>query len=153
MAERDRLQPGEPLAPARAAEADRHLVADELAATPDEDRWPPRETRALLLVATGRRTLDAAAVRGDRAAADDAVGAGRIAAPSLLLTVRQLPEVGVVSEKPAARVAVRSLEGPRRAQTGFRGAAGTGSGGKERIGFHRGRNAGAKLKIPLDGSK
>src|SRR6516164_4570549 len=124
MAERDRLQPGEPLAPARAAEADRHLVADELAATPDEDRWPPRETRALLLVATGRRTLDAAAVRGDRAAADDAVGAGRTAAPSLLLTVRQLPEVGMVSEKPAARVAVPSLEGPRRAQTGFRGAAG-----------------------------
>ncbi len=37
MAERDRLQPGEPMAAARAAEADRHLVADESAAATDED--------------------------------------------------------------------------------------------------------------------
>ena len=148
MAECDRLQPGKPLAAARAAEADRHVVADELAATPDEDGWPAREARAVLLVATGRRTPDAAAVRGDRAAADDAVGAGRIAAPSLLLTVRQVPEVGMVSEKPAARVAVPCLEGPRRAQTGFRGAAGTGYGCKERIGFHRGRKCRRQTENP-----
>jgi len=65
----------------------------------------------------------------------------------------------MVSEKPAARVAVPSLEGPRRAQTGFRGAAGTGSGGKERIGFHRGRkcrrqnenpNGWLKMRIPAE---
>ena len=54
----------------------------------------------------------------------------------------------MVSEKPAARVAVPSLEGPRRAQTGFRGAAGMGSGGKERIGFHRGRKCRRQTENP-----
>jgi len=33
-------------------------------------------------------------------------------------------------------------------QTGFRGAAGVGSGGKERTGFRRARNGSAKLEIP-----
>src|SRR5712691_6339412 len=69
LAERHRLYPGEPVAPARAAAADRHLVTDEPAATPDEDGRPARETRALLLVAAGRRTPDADSVRGDPATA------------------------------------------------------------------------------------
>src|SRR5689334_21787163 len=68
-------------------------------------------------------------LRIDRTAAGDAVGAGGIAAPSLLPTVRQVPEVEVVSEKSAASVAVLSLESPRRAQTGFGGPPGKGSGG------------------------
>jgi len=58
----------------------------------------------------------------------------------------------VVSEKSAVSAAVPSLEGLRMAQTGFRGAAGVGSGGKERTGFHRGRNASAKLEIPVHNS-
>jgi hypothetical protein len=86
-----------------------------------------------------------AAVRGDRATAGDVVGAGRIVAPSLLLMVRP---VGVVSEKSAARVAVPSLDVPRWGANGLFGAAEEGSGGKQRTGFHRGRNAGAKLQIP-----
>ncbi len=45
---------------------------------------------------------------------------------SLLAAGRPGPEVGVVSEKSAASAAVPSGEGPRRAQTGFRGAAGPG---------------------------
>src|SRR5579864_2559700 len=88
VAERDRLQPGKLVAPARAADADRHVVTDELAATVDPDGWPPREAREVLLADAGGRTPDAAAVRGDRTAASDAVGADGIAAPSLLPTVR-----------------------------------------------------------------
>ncbi len=74
-------------------------LADELAATRDRDGWPAREARAILLVAAGGRTPDAAAVRGDRVAACDPVGTGGIAALSLLPTVRPVPDVGVVSEK------------------------------------------------------
>src|SRR5579872_2567003 len=65
VAERDRLQSGEPVAAARTAETDRHLAPDEPTAPPDEDGWPSRETRALLLVAAGGRTPDADSVRGD----------------------------------------------------------------------------------------
>jgi Transposase DDE domain group 1 len=55
VAECDRLQSGEPLAAARAAEADRHVVANEPAATADPDGWPTRETRAVLLAPAGGR--------------------------------------------------------------------------------------------------
>ena len=57
VAECDRLQSGEPLAAARAAEADRHVVANEPAATADPDGWPTRETRAVLLAPAGGRHL------------------------------------------------------------------------------------------------
>jgi len=143
------IQPGEPLAAARAAEADRQLVVDESAAAADEDGWPARETRPILLADAGGKAPHATTVRGDRAAAYDTVGAGGIAAPLLLPVERPGPEVGVVSEKSAVSAAVPSLEGLRMAQTGFRGAAGEGSGGKERTGFHRGRNASAKWKSQL----
>ena len=69
VAERYRLQRGKLMAPARVAEADRHVVADELAATVDEDGWPSREVRAVLLADAGGRTRHAVAVRGDRTAA------------------------------------------------------------------------------------
>ena len=45
----------EPVAAARAAEADQHLVADESAASADEDGWPARETRAVPLATAGGR--------------------------------------------------------------------------------------------------
>jgi hypothetical protein len=41
--------PGDPVAPARAAAADRHVVADESTAAVDPDRWPAHETCAVLL--------------------------------------------------------------------------------------------------------
>jgi len=63
----------------------------------------------------------AAAVRIDRAAAGDAVGAGGIAGPSLLPTVRQVLEVGVVSEKSASRGAVPKSGGPREGTNGLSG--------------------------------
>jgi hypothetical protein len=53
LAERDRLQPGGFVAAARAAEADRHVAAVEPAATLDEDGWPAREARAVLLAVAG----------------------------------------------------------------------------------------------------
>jgi len=69
------------VAAAGVAEANRELVADESAATAGQDRRTASETRALLLVAAGGRTSDAAAVRGDagpaRAAADTRGIAGR----------------------------------------------------------------------------
>src|SRR3990172_4615167 len=64
VAERGRLQPGEHVAAARAAEADRPLVADEPAAPSDEDGGPFGQTRPPLLAAPGRRAPDAAAVWG-----------------------------------------------------------------------------------------
>lgn len=58
----------------------------------------------------------------------------------------------MVTGKSAVSAAVPSVEGLRIAQTGFRGTAGEGSGGKERTGFHRRRNASAKPEIPVDES-
>jgi len=63
VVECDRLQSGEPLAAARAAEAHRHLVADEPAATPRENGGPLGQTRSVLLGAPGGRAPDAAAIR------------------------------------------------------------------------------------------
>ena len=73
------LQPGEFVAAAGVAQADRELVPDELAATAGEDRRTAGQTCALLLATAGGRTSDAAAVRGDagpdRAATDtDGIG-------------------------------------------------------------------------------
>ena len=77
LADRDRETVAtlwEPLAAARAAKADRHVVADEPAATPRENGGPFGQTRSVLLGALGGRAPDAAAIRGDRAAPGDAVG-------------------------------------------------------------------------------
>src|SRR5271157_5344120 len=56
---------GEFVAAAGAAQANRELVADQLAATTGEDRRTAGETRPLLLAAVGREPSDEAAVRGD----------------------------------------------------------------------------------------
>ncbi len=53
----------------------------------------------------------------------------------------------MVSEKSAASAAVPSVEGPRRAQTGFRGAAGEGPGRKNGLGPTDGRSAGDKMEM------
>ena len=73
------LQPGEFVAAAGVAQANRELVADEFAAAAGEDRRTAGETCSLLLAAAGGETSDAAAVRGDagtdRAATDtDGIG-------------------------------------------------------------------------------
>src|SRR5271157_4796281 len=73
------LQPREFVAAADVAQANRELVADELAATAGEDGRTAGETCPLLLATAGGRTSDAAAVRGnagpDRAATDtDGIG-------------------------------------------------------------------------------
>src|ERR1019366_1239571 len=68
MAEPDRLQLGKPVAAAGAAEEDRELVADQLAATVGEDRRQADQARSVLLASVGRGPSDAAGVRGDSAA-------------------------------------------------------------------------------------
>ena len=65
MAEPDRLQLGKPVAAAGAAEEDRELVADQLAAAAGEDRRPVGEARPVLLAAVSGRSSDAAGVRID----------------------------------------------------------------------------------------
>jgi len=59
--ERDRLQPGEPVAAAGVAAADWELVANEPAAAVGENGRPTGEARAILLAAAGREPPDAAA--------------------------------------------------------------------------------------------
>ena len=90
------LQPGESVAAAGAAEENRELVADELAATAGEDRRTAGETCPLLLAAAGGRPSDAAAVRGDAGpdrAATDTDGIGEMVVQSAAESVYKL--VGV----------------------------------------------------------
>src|SRR6516164_6292158 len=88
VAERDCLQSRELAAAPRAAEADRHVVARESAAAARENGRSVDQACSVLLAVAGRRTSDTAAVRGDPATAGGAVGASRIAAPSLLPAVQ-----------------------------------------------------------------
>src|ERR1035437_315695 len=62
VAEPDRLQPREFVAAAGVAGAGRHLVADQLAAAPGENRRTAHQTCALLLVAAGGESSDAPAL-------------------------------------------------------------------------------------------
>ena len=78
MAEPDRLQPGEPVAAAGAAEENRELVADQLAAAVGEDRRQADQARALLLADAGREPSDAAAIWKHGATARRLAGADRI---------------------------------------------------------------------------
>src|ERR1700694_2642886 len=68
------LQPGQPLAAARAAEENRRLVADKLAAAAGENRQEAGQARPILLAVAGRKSPHAAAVwehaAQDRGAAD-----------------------------------------------------------------------------------
>ena len=73
VAECDRLQSGEPVAAAGAAEEDRQVVGDELATAAGENRRPAGEACPILLASVGREPSDATALRvdapADRAAA------------------------------------------------------------------------------------
>ena len=61
MAERARLQPREPVAALGAAQQNRQLVANQIAAPIGEDGRPVGQARTLLLI-PGRKSFDAAAV-------------------------------------------------------------------------------------------
>jgi hypothetical protein len=65
MAERNRLQPGEPLASAGVTAEDRQLALDQLAAAVGEDRRTRGQTCPLLLAAPGGESSDKATVRSD----------------------------------------------------------------------------------------
>src|SRR6516164_205813 len=93
VAERDRLQSGEPVAAAGTAEENRQMVADQLAAAAGEDGRAAGEARPLLLASLGREPSDPAALRRHAladgvAARPDGVGqpqAGRLQRPGMLL--------------------------------------------------------------------
>jgi len=67
LAERHRLQPGEPVAAAGATEENRQVVADELAAAAGENGRSAGEACPILLALAGREPSDAPAVRGHAA--------------------------------------------------------------------------------------
>jgi len=98
-----------------------------------------------LLVTAGGRIPDAAVVRGDRAAAGDAVAASRIAASLLRLTVWP---VAVASETLAARVVVPSPGGPGGDKRDFREGRREGLRRQSTNWVPRSSNAGAKPEIP-----
>jgi len=62
--------------------------------------------------------------------------------------VRSVPDVGMVSEKSAASAALRSVEGPSGAHTGFRGVPRRARTEIDRLGSTKGRGAGIKMEIP-----
>ena len=113
MAERARLQPREPVAALGAAQQNRQLVADQLAAAIGEDGRPVSQARTVLLVAAGRKSSDAAAVWQHGAA-----NLGATAACGITETVRQEEEFinneareGEVSEKSLRAAAVPGGKG------------------------------------------
>ena len=75
------LQPGESVAAAGTAEANRELVADQLAATTGEDRRTAGETCPLLLAFAGGEPSDEAALWEYGAADRGAVASGGLAEP------------------------------------------------------------------------
>jgi hypothetical protein len=80
VAERDRIQLGQPVAAAGAAEGNRNVVVDQLAAAAGEDRRPVGKACPLLLAVVGREPSDAAPVRKYAAADSGFAAAGRIGA-------------------------------------------------------------------------
>ena len=62
MAERDRIQPGQPVAAAGAAEGNRNMVFDQLAAAAGEDRRTVGKACLVLLAIVGGEPPDAAPV-------------------------------------------------------------------------------------------
>jgi hypothetical protein len=76
VAERDRIQLGQPVAAAGAIEGNRNVVVDQLAAATGEDRRPVGKSCLLLLAVVGREPSDAALVR-KHAAADSGFAAAR----------------------------------------------------------------------------
>jgi hypothetical protein len=105
----DRVQPGEPVAAAGAAEEDRELVAYQLAAAAGEDRVQAGQARTVLLADAGREPPHAAALRCDGAshcgATRDWVGR------SVCCRIQQRRrEAGEVSMKLAVGVELASLE-------------------------------------------
>src|ERR1035437_5026179 len=77
-AERAGVQPRESLAAAGAADADRHLVADQSPAAPRQDGWAAGQTREVLLAPAGREPPDPTSVRKHAAADRRAALADRI---------------------------------------------------------------------------
>jgi hypothetical protein len=72
-------QSRQPVAPTRAAEENRHLVADEFAAAAREDSRATDQARQAVLVVAGQQASAPATVLSDAPADLDSAGAERIA--------------------------------------------------------------------------
>jgi hypothetical protein len=75
----ERLQPGQPVAAAGAAEGNRNVVVDQLAATVGEDRWTAGEACPLPPAFAGGKPSDEAAVWEYGATHRDAAAASGVA--------------------------------------------------------------------------
>jgi hypothetical protein len=71
-------QPRQPVAAAGAADADRHVVADQSPAAPRQDRWAAGQARAVLLAVAGGESSDPTPVRGNPSADLGAARADRL---------------------------------------------------------------------------
>ena len=80
VAERDRLQLGQPLAAAGAAEGNRYVVVNQFAAAVGEDGWAADQACSLLLAIVGGEPSDAAPVRKHAVADGGIAAAGRVGA-------------------------------------------------------------------------
>src|SRR5438046_2990829 len=141
MAERDRLQPGEPVSAAGAAEQNRQLVAHQPAAEAGENRRPNDQARSLLLAAVGREPSDAPPLRVDGTADRVAAPASRIGQPpppSGTSATKGRGE-GKVSETSVKRGPVSGLGRIRRGDTDLFGGAFTIRTG---YGLYSGRSGG-----------
>jgi len=79
VVERNRLQPRESVAAAGAAQADRQLVLDQLAAAPGEDGRSIGQARTVLMAVLGGESSDETVVWQDAPADSRAVRSGGIA--------------------------------------------------------------------------
>ena len=71
-------QPRQPVAAAGAADADRHVVADQSPAAPRQDGWAAGQARAVLLAVAGGESSDPTPVRGNPSADLGAARADRL---------------------------------------------------------------------------
>ncbi len=143
------LRDGSGVAAARAAEADRHVVADEPATAVGEDGRSLGPTRPVLLATAGGRAADTEPVRSDPAAADGTVGASRVTEALVgAHAVGHGAGVETVSEKSAANASISGVRRLGRTRTGFRGGTTRKGRTKNRWpGSSNGRSSGTKTEI------
>ena len=116
MAEPDRLRPGKPVAAAGAAEEDRELVADQLAAAAGEDGRAVGETCAVLLASVSRGPSDAPSFRGDFAEDLGVTVAGGVAIDSWREVGEERGWEGEASGQPAGKQASSGFQYAERAE-------------------------------------
>jgi hypothetical protein len=93
------VQPWQPVATASAAEKNRHLVADELAAAVGKDRWAPGEACTVLLADVGGGSSNPTPIQHDAPADLGAAGPNRLNARQTKLLGKKGSGHGVASQE------------------------------------------------------